>query len=249
MIKSPDSVKRYNSAKQRFLKGAFLSFFAREFPKLFGPLMRERIVHELLQMVDTMMPEVSRVKPGQIIWNALDKRTRGDSPNRKYVTVILTLISEEDVRQLVKGTPMTAIAKQAVARILLEAYQQGALLSMRDIGLLTWRCTSVISQFRKVYEQENDTVLPHTGNLHDMGSCISHKAAIVTKVVKEKKDPLNVAKETKHTLPAVDRYLKDYHRVKMCYERNGDIGFIHKVTGLSKPVVKQYLDLINDGVK
>ena len=120
---------------------------------------------------------------------------------------------------------------------------------MRDIGLLTWRCTSVISQFRKVYEHENDTVLPHTGNLHDMGSCISHKAAIVTKVVKEKKDPLNVAKETQHTLAAVDSYLKDYHRVKMCSEMNGDIGFIHKVTGLSKPVVRQYLDLINDAIK
>lgn len=249
MIKSPDSVKRYNSARQRFLKGAFLNFFAREFPKLFGPLMRERIVDELLQMVDTMMPEVKRVKPGQIIWNALDKRTRGDSPNRKYVTVILTLISEEDVEQLVKGAPMTAIAKQAVARILLEAYQQGALLSMRDVGLLTWRCTTQISQFRKAYEQENDTVLPHTGNLHDTGSCISHKAAIVTKVVKEKKDPLNVAKETKHTLAAVDRYLKDYHRVKMCSEMNGDIQLIHRVTGLSKPVVKQYLDLIDDTVK
>jgi DNA-dependent RNA polymerase auxiliary subunit epsilon len=247
MIRSPDSVKRYHSARQRFLKAAFLSFFAREFPKLFGPLMRERIVDELLQMVDTMMPPVKRVKPGQIVWNALDKQTRGDSPNRRYVTVILTLISEDDVRALVKGVPMSSIAKSAVARVILEAYQQGALLSMRDIGLLTWRYSGAVSQLRKAYEQETETCLPHTGNLHDMGSCISHKATIVTKVVREKKDPLNVARETKHTLLAVDKYLKDYHRVKMCSEKNWDIEFIHRITGLSKPVVKQYLELIHDG--
>jgi len=34
MIKSPDYVKRFNSAKVRFLKGALDNFFKREFPKL-----------------------------------------------------------------------------------------------------------------------------------------------------------------------------------------------------------------------
>jgi len=75
-----------------------------------------------------------------------------------------------------------------------------------------------VSRLQMAYEKENDAVLPHTGNLHDMGSSISYKAMIIKKVIKEKKDPLYVARETMHTLPAVDKYLKDYQRVKMCYK-------------------------------
>ncbi len=96
------------------------------------------------------------------------------------------------------------------------------------------------------YEKENDAVLPHTGNLHDMGSSISYKAMIIKKVIKEKKDPLYVARETMHTLPAVDKYLKDYQRVKMCYKEKPNLEFVQRVTGLSKFVVRQYIDLLND---
>ena len=41
-----------------------------------------------------------------------------------------------------------------------------------------------------------------------MGSCISHKTAIVRKVVLEKKDPADVARECNHSQRAVDHYLK-----------------------------------------
>jgi len=38
MIKKPDSYNRYHSAQDRFLKASLGNFFAREFPKLFGPI-------------------------------------------------------------------------------------------------------------------------------------------------------------------------------------------------------------------
>jgi hypothetical protein len=41
MIKTPDCYNRYHSARDRFLKAALSNFFAREFPKLFGPVIRE----------------------------------------------------------------------------------------------------------------------------------------------------------------------------------------------------------------
>ena len=93
MIKTADSVKRYRSAKDRFFKPAIISFFARECPKLFGPLMREKLADELINIFEAIAPETSRLKPGQILWSALDQRTRGDSPVRRYVPVVLTVIS------------------------------------------------------------------------------------------------------------------------------------------------------------
>ena len=245
MIKSPDSVKRYDAAKHRFLRPVMINFFAREFPKLFGPVMRERIADELIDLFEKTTPEVKRIKPGQILWNALDINTRGDSPNRRYVPVVLSVITETDVEQLANGVPMSVVANNAIARMYKEAYEQGGILSTRDIGLLTLRSPSWISKMRLNYEKEHDCLLPHTGILHDMGSCISHKTTIIRKVLVEKKDPADVARECNHTQRAVDHYLKDFHRVKTAYKQNQDNNYIHIVTGIAKHVVKQYIEIIN----
>jgi hypothetical protein len=244
MHPTPRSVKHYRSAQDRFLKPAVVNFFAREFPKLFGPVMRENIADELLNLFKSLNPDAQRLQPGQILWNALDKYTRGDSPNRRYVPVVLSLVTQEDVRRLTAGESRTTITQQAMARIIQEAYQQGGILSMRDIALLTLRCDSYVSVLRKTYEKEHDTILPHTGVKHDMGSCITHKAVIVRKVILEKKDPVDVARETTHSQQAVDHYLKDYHRVKAVYDYKQDIEYIHLVTGIAKHVVKEYVEII-----
>lgn len=244
MIQTPSRVKHYRSAQDRFLKPAVMNFFATEFPRLFGPLMRENLAEALLHLIDQLHPERQRLQPGQILWNALDKHTRGDSPNRKYIPVVLSLVNEDDVKLMSTGASRTTVTKQAIARIIREAYQQGGILSMRDIALLTLRTDSYVSLLRKSYEKEHETILPHTGVLHDMGSCMSHKSVIVRKVILEKKDPADVARETAHSQKAVDHYLNDYHRVKSVYDYHQDVQYIHLVTGIAKHVVKEYVEII-----
>jgi len=245
MIKKPDSYNRYHSAQDRFLKATMSNFFAREFPKLFGPVMREKLADELMALVTNLYPERNRLQHGQMLWNALDKSTRATSPRRSYVPVVLSVITAQDIEQLAQGAPMTRIARHAIARMITEAYAQGGILSTRDIGLLTLRDPSIVSAIRKAYEKEHDCALPHAGLLHDMGSGVSHKAVIIRKIMVEKKDPSDVARETNHSQKAVDRYLNDYHRVRTAYAHNPDIDYVHLVTNLSKHLVKQYLEVIN----
>ena len=218
----------------------------REFPKLIGPILREKLIDELMKLLDAMLPLNDHLKPGQVVWNVVDIQTRADSPNPKFVPVVLTLINEDDIDQLTKGVTMSTIMKHAIARIEKEAYAQGGLLSMRDIGLLTWRYSGTISQHRLKYEKEHDEILPNTGSLQDVGTCISHKSVIVKKVIIEKKDPYNVAKETNHSMLAVDRYLKDFYRVQYCYNDNKDIEFTSKATGLNKFVVNEYFEILDE---
>jgi hypothetical protein len=246
MIKKPDCVKRYSSAKDRFLKPMIMRFFQNEFPKLFGPIIRAKLADELMMLFRRYSPERNVLNPGQLLWNVLDKNTRGDSPNRKFVPVILSLVTPEDIEQLSSGVKTSCIAQNTIARIMKEAYQQGGILSTRDIALLTFRQHSHLSQLRLCYEKEHDVILPHTGALHDMGSTVTHKTAIVHKVIIEKKDPSVAAKECHHSQRAVDRYLKDYHRVRTLFEHNHDVQFIHHVTGIAKHVVKQYINIIQN---
>jgi hypothetical protein len=244
MISKPFCVKHYSSAKQRFLKPLIMAFFQNEFPKLFGPVIREKLADELMTLFERYCPETSRLKPGQVLWSALDKQTRGDSPHRRFVPVILSLVTQEDIAQLVQGIKPFVLAKNSVARIIKEAYQQGGILSSRDVALLTLRDVGRASHMRLQYEKEHDCILPHTGALHDMGSTVTHKAAIINKVVVQKKDPAVAAQECNHSQRAVDRYLKDYHRVKTVYEHNQDVTFIHQVTGIAQHVVTQYINII-----
>lgn len=244
MLPASKPYKQYHSAQQRFLKPLMADFFRQELPKLFGPKLRDQLAEEIVQLIATVMPEKEQVKPGQLVWTAVDKTTRPDAPNRRFVPVVLTVIDETDMEKLAQGTPMRAIAEEAVARITREAYQQGGLLSMRDIGLFSWRVGTEISKKRKAYEQRHGTILPHTGSLQDMGTCLTHKATIVRKVIVEKKDQLQVASETNHSVKAVENYLHDFRRVQTCHRHNSDIEFIVQATGLTKHVVQQYLEIL-----
>jgi hypothetical protein len=249
MIPLTSSVKHYISAHDRFLKPAIVNFFEREFCGMFGPVVRENIADALIDLFNSLCPEASRLKPGQIVWNALDKRTRADSEKRRYKPVILSLVTDDEVLMFEKGTSVSITRKNVMARMINEAYQQGAVLSTRDLSLLLVSSAAYLSQLRIEYEKEHDTILPHTGVIHDMGTTLTHKRIIIYKHVVEKKDPSVVARETNHSQPAVDKYLKDFSRVKTLVNDNKDINFIHHTTNIAKSVIKQYLQIINNYVK
>ena len=249
MIPKTSSVKHYSSAHDRFLKPAVVNFFEREFCGMFGPVVRENIADALIGLFNSICPELTRLKPGQIIWNALDKRTRADSEKRRYKPVILSLVTDDEVSMFEKGTTISAIRKSVIARMIREAYAQDAVLSTRDLSLLLVSSASYLSRLRIEYEKEYRTVLPHTGVIHDMGTTLTHKNAIIYKHVVEKKDPTVIARETNHSQNAVDKYLKDFSRVKTLVNDNKDINFIHHTTNIARPVIKQYLQIINNYVK
>ena len=249
MIAQPQAQKHFGSAHKRFMQSSIERFLDREFPRTFGPVIRQKMAEKIVDLVDQQLPAKDYLRPGQCVWNAVSVNTRPDSPNCRLVPVILTLVDSSDVEQLAPGIPMSAIAQQSIARICREAFEQGALLSMRDIGLLVWRSNATISTIRQKWEANQKTILPHVGTIQDFGTCISHKTAIIRKAVYEGKDPRRTADETKHSQRAVDRYLKDFHRVKTCYDHMPDIEFITRTTGLSRHLVNQYVGIIKEHEK
>lgn len=237
--------KCYKSAHKRFLKPAIENFFKNEFPKNFGPNIRSFIADELVKIFEENNRDINTIKPGQVLWNAIHKNTRADSYNMKLVSVVLTLVNDDDISKLENGLSITEHKQNVVARILKEAYEQNALLSMRDVSLLFAMSNSNATIIRKRYESCHNVELPHPGNLQDMGSCITHKYQIIYKYVVEKKDPMTITRETNHTIHAVDNYLRDFNRVKTLYLDGKDEDYIHIVTKLSLSLIAQYVNIIN----
>lgn len=244
MIEPNRAVKHYRSAHRRFLAAGVAAFMERECPKIFGPELAGRLAERLVELILSQLPQTRSLEPGQVLWNAVSCDTRPNSPRVKLVPVVLTLVAPDDVKARVAHRPLVQISADAIARITREAHAQGALLSMRDVALLTWHQDSYMTTVRQSYEERLRVSLPFTGSLQDFGSCISHKAAIVRKVVMEKKDPATVARETRHSQRAVDRYLKDYHRVDTCRHMGHSVELIQQVTCLSRGLIRQYLDII-----
>ena len=249
MLLRSSASHQYKSAHKRFAKPAIEHFFEQEFPKMFGPNIRSVIADKLIEIFHDNFRGTTTLKPGQILWNAVHKDTRADFINMKLVPVVLTIVCDEDISKLENGLKVSEHKQNVIARLTKEAYEQNALLSMRDIGLLIASDGSSISKYRKNYEQQHNVTLPHTGNLHDMGSCLTHKYQIIYKCVVEKKDPTIAAAETNHTIKAVDHYLKDFNRVKTLYFDDKTPEYIHLVTKLSLHVIVQYLNIINQYVK
>jgi hypothetical protein len=115
---------------------------------------------------------------------------------------------------------------------------------MRDLSLILATSDTILSVARYEYEKEHNTVLPHTGVIHDMGSTLTHKAIIVYKYIVEKKPANIVAIETNHSQKAVDHYINDFFRVKTLVDNNKDIDFINLTTKIAKHVIVQYIDII-----
>lgn len=162
---------------------------------------------------------------------------RADSFNMEPVPVVLSLICDEDISKLENGMKVYEHKQNVIARLTKEAYAQNALLYMRDIGLLIACTPQYVSSCRIKYEQRHNVTLPHTGNMHDMGTSTTHKYQIIYKYVVEKREPTVVAAETNHTIRAVDHYLKDFNRVKALYLDGKTPDYIHLVTKLSLNVI------------
>lgn len=248
MIQQSRNVKQYRSAHDRYLKPVIINFLVHELRYL-GPVTAANVADELIRIFEANVLQKNSLKHGQMLWNALDKNTRGDSPKRKYKTVVLSVVTDEDVALFEQGKSIRHIRKQIIARLMREAYEQGGILSTRDVGLILATQDSTISHARIEYEKETQVPLPHPGVLHDMGSTITHKQIIIQKYVAEKKTTNIIALETNHSQCAVDHYIRDFNRVKILLEENKDTEFIHLATQIAKPTIKQYQAIYNQYVK
>lgn len=239
--------KHYSSARTRFFDAAIHRFFKEHFPSLVGDELLKLITVKLMDLIQTYAADITRIKPGQMLWIAVDKNTRADSHGVRYKPVVLTIVHPDEIGTLEQGTiSQSQMLPDVIARMCNEAFEQNALLSMRDIGLIYKRSWSNISHFRQTYEKEHTTLLPTPAVLQDMGSGVTHKVIILQKILKEKKDMATVRKETNHTQKAIDRYLRDYRRVELLLKEQKDIFYIAQITQLSLYLIKQYQVIFND---
>ena len=132
------------------------------------------------------------LQPGQTVWMAVaaDERPgyRKSMRQTRQVPVVLTLVNQEDITALKQGAAHQQVLQEAVARVTHEAYQQGGVLSLVDLGLLFARSPNAVREAMILYEERTQQVLPRRGTVHDLGMTVSHKRLICYKAFVEAKN-------------------------------------------------------------
>nr|CBH38700.1 hypothetical protein BSM_21770 [uncultured archaeon] len=81
-------------------------------------------------------------------------------------------------------------------------------------------------------------------------SCSPLEAKALTEIVKEvyleKKDPVQVARETDHSPDAVGKYCQQFNKVKWCVENERGKEEIRIVTGMKAHLIAGYLKIIDE---
>lgn len=227
--------ERFAPLQAKTLKNALAHRIRREFPRIGGPRIGLLCAEMVLEVVQTHLRSKEHLTHGQVLWLAVAV----DDPPRRHQTiaetdlvpVVLDLSTPDDVQQRWERVPAASRLLTKVLRLCHQAYQQGGLLSNCDLAELLATRDERISEVVCRYERQHRTIVPRRATLHDVGRGMTHKRIICYKRYAQGKPADVVARETYHSLEAVDRYLGQYDRVRHCRRQ-----------GLSPPETAHILD-------
>lgn len=203
----------------------------------------------LAGMRDWMMPAVDDLKAGQVMWLARSLKGhskwngRGRSLAMNYVPVALTHHTPQE-----RPDPYTRPEEyfrtevRRVARLTVEAWTQGAVLSTVDLALLMHRSTAHIRNLLDTFQRSKQLLLPTTGTVLDMGSTLTHKRIAVEWSLKGH-NTTDIARAIFHTPQAVDNYLRTFNKVAILYVMGYPIHSIPWLLSCSKTLVNEHLSL------
>ena len=157
-------------------------------------------------------------------------------------TVVLSLLHKDD--HSIPGWSSSVLRQQRILRMAEEAREQGGLLSQEDLAQILTCHVCTIRRDIKALRETQSIIVPTRGQQKDIGPSVSHKGVIVKQWL-QGKEPLDVARDTHHSLHATERYIQQFSRVAFLYRKKFFPLQIALTIGISTSAVNAYLELYN----
>ena len=188
--------------------------------------------------------EHNTYQTGQMKWRAICEH---EPPGKKlkecvYKSIVLTVHNIEEDGETLKNYSRTAKRGQQILRMTYEALNQGTLLTIEDLALILDCDEKTIRTDIKNYQKEHNIIVPTRGNKKDIGPGVTHREKVVELFI-QGKDPLTIARELKHSLKAVERYISAFSRVMYCYSEVPNTLKTALIVGISVALVNKYIEL------
>lgn len=255
LTKSQIQLKKFRRLNDKSLKQLLIYRFLNQYGYDKGEITAKAIVEDIIQLIENYFlisskPEnnMQMLNYGELTWMAVpvdEYPQRGKTiAATRMKPVVLSFITDEDVAHIAHGFDSKSLRKKRMKRWVDQAFDQGALLTQLDLAILLGVCDAVVSRYVQEIQAETNGLLPTRGNIHDLSGAITHKREIITLYLEGYLTP-RIAVKTHHSKEAVDRYIRDFNRVKLLWEHDiTDLDKLSQTIRLSKRVVQQYVDLL-----
>lgn len=245
-MKAPDYVaKHIKPMKSKGLRKELSRTIRHHFPRVGGVRMADLCADIVLEVVVRHLHPREHLHHGQLLWLGFDindpPARNKTSENVRLVPVVLDVCTDHDLDAQLDRVPAPERLLRRCIRLLNQAYQQGALLSNVDLSSMLGVSESHISHLIVAHERQHGVVLPRRATLHDVGSGVTHKRIICAKRYLEGKTSDVIARETHHSITAVDRYLGMFDRVRFCNRQQMTSHQIANALGCTERLVFEYL--------
>jgi len=216
------------------------------------PKVAQLLCDEIAQLVDECFVSEDQLTLGQALLLA-PEQGQGNSFRHgldqvRTRPVRLTLLVLEDIAALAAGESHREVRMRRIARVVREAFDQGACLTTSQLGLLLGLSPSVVAAQIRRYHEEHDELLPLRGIVEDCSSAISHKAEIV-RLHLEGLTTSEIATKTNHSPKSVERYVRRFNQVRECVsylDRTPDPAVLARILGIGERLARAYLELLPD---
>lgn len=254
LSKEQIQLKRFRRLKSKSLHQVLTYRFLNHYGYDKGEITVKAIVDDILSLMENYFllspkpDDLQFLNYGYLTWMAVpvdEYPQRGKTiAATRLKPILLSFITDDDITHIARGYDAKSLRKKKLLRWVDQAFDQGALLTQLDLAALLGCCDAVVSQYVQEIQKETGKILPTRGNIHDLSGAITHKKEIITLYLEGYLTP-EIATKTNHSKEAVDRYIRDFHRVKLLWENNiRETEKMAQVARLSKRVVQQYIDLL-----
>ncbi len=246
--KQPDyRPNRIPPLNDKTLQNALSHRICTQFPRIGGDRIRQLCAEMILEVIDEHIRPKEHVRHGQTLWMAV---SIDDPPalhkricDTDLVPVILDLSTSKDIDMLLAKTSVAERITTKAVRLCKQAYEQGGLLSNCDLTELLCYSDSYISLLIVAYEKKTGKLVPRRATIHDMGRGLTHKRIICFKRYAQGKSSDQIARETYHSIEAVDSYLGQYDRVRHCHLQGLTPAETAHALGCGERLVQEYLNI------
>ncbi len=200
------------------------------------------VLVDMVQEVYFADPSDQPLRDGQIRYECVAAGEGAGKPiaDCQLQTVVLSLLHGDD--RVVPNRSSAVLRQQRILRLTEEAREQGGLLSQEDLAQILTCHVCTIRRDIKVLRKNQDIIVPTRGQQKDIGPGVSHKAVIVKQWL-QGKEPLEVARDTHHSLHATERYIQQFSRVSFLRRKDFFPLQIALTIGISTAAVDAYLEL------
>jgi len=246
---------RYASIPKRSFFYSIIKLLEEEYKIVGSKKVIMMIAEDIEQIQKEFYPDIEKRTLGEIVWQTTAATEKKPSYGKKaedykVKTVILPLVTKEDIEQRIKSFyGKESFTKQqerdisVMARLTKSAYEQGGILSGAELSVLLNRSLTTIGRYIRLYHESNSDILPTKGMILDQGSKPTHKASIIN-LFEQGYPEVDIARLTNHTIESVGRYLKSYKNIKLLMEKKFNLMEMVRISGMGRSTILQYKELV-----